>query len=71
LPGLDKMGMSFNSVRLIGQELYGGGGGGEIKVARSGCGGWELGRSGGKLCALCGVGCLTGLSSWGFSHLLQ
>ena len=33
------------------------------KIARTCC---DVGESAGKLCTLCEVGCLTGLSSWGF-----
>jgi hypothetical protein len=56
-----KVGMRFSSVRLIGKVLYGG-----IKIARTWCNGCDVGKTAGSLCALCGVGSLTGLSSWGF-----
>ena len=39
---------------------------GKIKIARTCCDCCDVGESAGKLCALCGIGCLTGLSSWGF-----
>ena len=66
LRSLDKVGMRFSSVRLIGQVLYGGGVWRKNKIARTCCGCCDVGESAGKLCTLCGVGCLTGLSSWGF-----
>ena len=61
---LDKVGMRFSFVKLIGQVLYGGWG--KIKIARTCCDCCDVEESVGKLCALCGVGCLTGLSGWGF-----
>ena len=36
------------------------------KITRTCCDCCDFGESAGKLCTLCGVGCLTGLSSWGF-----
>ena len=60
--GLDKVGMRFGSVWLIGRVLYGGWG--KIKIAHTCCDCCDVGESAGKLCALCGVGCLTGLSSY-------
>ena len=35
------------------------------KIARTCCNCCDVGQSAGKLCTLCGVGCSTGLSSWG------
>ena len=61
--GLDKVGMRFSSVRLIGQVLYGGGEKLRLHVPVVTV---VMLESAGKLCTLCGVGCLTGLSSWGF-----
>ena len=36
---------------------------GKNKIARTCCNCCDVGESAGKLCVLCGVGCLTGLSS--------
>ena len=38
---------------------------GKSKIACTCCSCCDVEESGCKLCALCGVGCLTGLSSWG------
>ena len=60
--GLDKVGMRFSAVRLIVQVLYGCvWGWGKNKIARTCCNCFDVGESAGKVCALCGVGCLTGL----------
>ena len=46
-------------------------GGGKIKIACTCCNCCDVGESAGKLCALCGVGCMTGLSSWWFVEQLN
>ena len=59
---LDKVGLKFSSVQLIGQVLNGGvRGWRKNKIACTCCDCCDVGESAGKLCALCEVGCLTGL----------
>ena len=70
--GLDKVGLRFSSVWLIGQVLYGGvRGWRNNKIACTCCDCCDVGELAGKLCTLCGVGCLTGLSSWGVHGMGQ
>ena len=64
--GLDKVGLRFSSVRLIGQVLYGGCGVGERIRSHVPVVTVVMLESRLASCVHCGVGCLTGLSSWGF-----
>ena len=55
--GFDKVGMRFSMVDWAG-VVWGVWGWGKKNIARTCC---DVGESAGKLCALCEVGCLTGL----------